>query len=221
MHWLRCDDCGHIFTEGYYTDECCNLIFSKANEHQTIGHDFERKRYIASKMVDKVLPYASSGTWLDVGFGDGALLLTAHEYGFDPVGIDLREENVQALANLGVRSFCGDIAELKLDEPCSVISMADVLEHIPYPAEALKAANRLLDQDGILLISTPNIDSFAWRILDGQKANPYWGELEHYHSFGRVRLYELLKHCGFTPVRYGISARYRLGMEVLAQKHRD
>jgi protein O-GlcNAc transferase len=100
MQWKQCIACGHIFTEGYFTEEACNLIFNKTHEYQKVGYDIERQRYVSARMVEKVLPHIDHGMWLDVGFGNGSLLFTAQEYGFTPVGIDLREENVAALKML-------------------------------------------------------------------------------------------------------------------------
>jgi predicted SAM-dependent methyltransferase len=122
------------------------------------------------------------------------------------------------MADFGVRTYCEDISTLSLEFQCAVISMADVLEHLPFPRTGLQSANRLLRDDGILFVSMPNMESAVWRALDDNKANPYWGELEHYHNFSRSRLYELLRECGFEPLRYGISERYRACMEIVARK---
>ena len=58
----------------------------------------------------------------------------------------------------------------------------------------------------------------TWRLLDAVNANPYWGELEHYHNFGRARLYALLIEYGFEPLHYRVSERYRVCMEVIARR---
>lgn len=62
------------------------------------------------------------------------------------------------------------------------------------------------------------MESMVWQAKDRQRANPYWAEIEHYHNFGRRRLYALLSEMGFEPVRDGISERYRAGMEVITRK---
>lgn len=216
IHWKRCLKCHHVFTEGYFTNEYCGIIFGKTNDNQKVGHQLEHSRIVSSRMIEKVLPYASDGIWLDVGFGNGSLLFTAQEYGFKPVGVDLREDNVKAMKSLGIEAHCRNITELDLKDKCSVISMADVLEHIPYPNESLKAVKRLLKNDGVLLISMPNSENIIWDLMTHQNLNPYWGELEHYHNFSRHRLYSLLVEFGFLPVKYGISERYRVCMEVVA-----
>lgn len=218
MQWKRCAACGHVFTEGYFSDEALKLIFSSTHENQQAGFDLEQQRYLSAHIVEKVLPYASAGTWLDVGFGNGSLLFTAQEYGFTPLGLDLRAENVKAMTALGIEAHCKDLADLAMEGRCAVISMADVLEHAPYPKKVLRAAHRLLSDKGVLFVSLPNMESMAWKAMDRQRANPYWAEIEHYHNFGRSRLYALLAEMGFAPVRYGISERYRAGMEVIACK---
>jgi 2-polyprenyl-3-methyl-5-hydroxy-6-metoxy-1,4-benzoquinol methylase len=169
-------------------------------------------------MVERIARYAASGDWLDVGFGNGSLLFTAEEWGYRPVGIDLRKDNVQALKNLGYEAHCIDLDAMVPDERFSIISMADVLEHMPFPRNGLKAAHRLLRPGGVLFLSMPNMDNMVWRLLHANGVNPYWGEIEHYHNFSRKRLYALLAEHGFRPLEYQISERYRICMEVIAVK---
>jgi len=217
--WKQCAACAHIFTDGYFTDEAARIIFSKTHDNQKVGSDMEQQRVVSARMIEKVLPYAQAGDWLDVGFGNGSLLFTAHEYGFTPVGLDLRAANVDTMRQqFGIEAHALEIQ--KLDHPgrYSVISMADVLEHIPYPKDGLAAVHRLLKKGGVALVSMPNSDSLLWRAMNKMNANPYWGEIEHFHNFGKDRLYKLLKECGFEPLRYGISERYRVCMEVAARK---
>jgi predicted SAM-dependent methyltransferase len=95
--------------------------------------------------------------------------------------------------------------------------MADVLEHMPFPQEGLAATRRLLRPGGILFVSMPNYDCAAWRLLDVNNSNFYWGELEHFHNFSRRRLYALLSDMGFEALHSGISKRYRVCMEVIAR----
>lgn len=216
--WLNCKTCGHVFTNGFYTDTALSAIFSKTHEGQLVGHDYENQRYVSARIIEQVLPYQASGVWLDVGFGNGALLMTALEYGFQPEGIDLRKDNVKRMKAAGINAYAVPIQEIAGADRFDVMSFMDVLEHIPFPKEALSAARRLLKPDGALVLSMPNMDSPIWRLLDANKQNPYWGELEHYHNFGKKRLYELLAEMQFTPIKYGISTRYRACMEVIAIK---
>jgi len=218
MVWRTCTACGHVFTDGYFNDEALQIIFGDTHEHQKVGFEIEKQRYVSSRIVEKVLPYAQSGKWLDVGFGNGSLLFTAQEYGFTPVGVDLREDNVNLMKKIGIEAYCVDIKALEQRPRYDVISMADVLEHMPFPVEGLETVHRLLNTGGILFVSLPNMDSVLWKYLSSNNANPYWAELEHYHNFGRKRLFELLQDVGFEVLRFGISERYRACMEVISTK---
>jgi SAM-dependent methyltransferase len=218
INWLCCSGCGHVFTDGYFTAAVATVVYSKTNENQHPGWDMENQRDVAARIVERVARHVPHGDWLDVGFGNGALLFAADEFGYRSVGIDLRQRSVEALKGFGIEAYCVDIADLDSPGRFSVISMADVLEHIPFPKTALAAAHRLLREGGVLFLSMPSYQSLLWRHFDAQNANPYWGELEHYHNFSRMRLCRLLEGMGFTFAQYAISERYRIGMEIIARR---
>ena len=220
MRWMQCADCKHVFTHGYWNEEALARIFGSANPHQLPGNNPHGSRSISAKMVEKVIRCLGElqGTWLDVGFGNGALLGAAQEYGFNVVGLDLREQAVELIRLDGIEAHVMLFENYLPPEPLRVISMADVLEHVPHPIPVLQHAHRLLADDGLLFLSMPNDECYAWRMLDRTGQNPYWGELEHYHNFGRERLYQLLRTQGFEAIDYGISERYYLCMEVIARK---
>ncbi len=218
LHWQTCDGCGHVFRNGYYTDEAAALIFAEVLAEMEIGHDIERWRVMSARMIERVLPYRQRGTWLDIGFGNGGLLFTAAEFGFRPIGCDLRSASVDKIREFGIEAYCADVNDLVFDHEVSVVSMGDVLEHIPYPKAALQTVNRLLEVGGVLLLSMPNFETVVWQMMDMHGVNPYWSEIEHYHNFSRTRLYELLAETGFEVASYGISERYRTCMEVVARK---
>jgi len=171
-------------------------------------------------VVDQVTARADAapGRWLDVGFGNASLIFTAAEWGYQPLGIDVRASSVAKLQALGYEARCCDVLELKGPSAFQVVSLADVIEHLAFPRQALEHAASLLAPRGLLFVSTPNMDTAVWRALDAQQANPYWGELEHYHCFSRARLYALLHECGFEPLHYAVSSRFRCGMDVIARK---
>ncbi len=217
--WNRCDDCQHVFTEGYWDEPSLALLMKQVMAKQTPNHDVEKERLLSGRLIDRVITHGfgagwmpNYASWLDIGYGNGSLLQTAKEYGFTAVGYDKRLTQVR-----GVLTFSGGIADVKPGK-FSVISLADVLEHEPFPTDAISTAAKLLAADGVLFVSCPNMAAPAWEWLDDRNINPYWNEPEHYHNFTRERLFDLLKEVGFTPVHYGLNERYRLGMEVIAKR---
>tara|TARA_B100000959_G_scaffold281123_1_gene344486 strand:+ start:5946 stop:6506 length:561 start_codon:yes stop_codon:yes gene_type:complete len=185
-----CSFCGHIFTDGYFTAEALELLFSKAQQTQTPCVEVESSRTVSSRMVNTVCTTIGryKGRWLDVGFGNGSLLTTASEFGFSVVGLDLRRANVERLREYSYDVHCKELRSYSEFGIFDVVSMADVLEHMPFPRQELEHVKKLLKPKGVLFVSTPNVDSFVWKYLDKNQQNPYWGEIEHYHHFGRQQL---------------------------------
>lgn len=224
IKWFRCAACDHVFTEGYWTDEAQAKIFQRTHDNQKVGAGAEQMRVISARMVEAVIEHSPInkveriGAWLDVGFGNASLLLTAKEFGFDVVGLDSRPQSVEDLQSLNIQASTELLTFHKSPRAYSVISLADCLEHVPFPTEYLRAADRLLASDGVLFLSMPNLESPLWTILDNQRANPYWSELEHFHNFSKTRLCSLLDETGFVPVHFGVSERYRVCMEIIARK---
>ena len=216
MQWMNCENCHHQFINAYLTDEAADLVFTNTPDYLEFGVNIEQNRAISAKIIEKILPYKSSGTWLDVGFGNGSLLFTADEYGFEPIGVDLRKENVKKLKDLGFQAYCDLVQNIEFEKSISVVSMMDVVEHIPYPKEVLVSLHAKMEKDGCLLISMPNSENLIWKTLTLQNINPFFNSIEHCHNFSRSRLFSFLEECGFKAIRYGISERYRCCMEVVA-----
>lgn len=205
LTWVECEDCLHVFTESYWDAEGCEIIFSKSHANQKFFAGYEQQRYVASDIIEwsEAQP---PGAWLDIGVGNGALALTAKEFGFLVEGMETRPI---------VGPLYGVEMVSKIESVYEVISMMDVLEHVPFPKDLLHQARHHLTSTGILILSMPNSDSPLWKSLgDG---NPYWWEIEHHHNFSRSRLYALLRAFNFTPIKYRVSKRYRACMEVIAR----
>jgi len=221
---MTCPECGHVFTEGYFSDEALSVLFEGTNDEQIVGLDIEGQRNISAKMVERVIDaigLPDGRLWLDVGFGNGSLLLTAKEFGFDVFGVDLRKQNVDDIGSFGIPAHHGTLEtarnQVSFDGRPAVISMADVVEHEPFPIESLRSARGLIQDGGVLLVSMPNCSAPLWHHWNANDVNPYWQEIEHYHNFTRESLYALLEKTGFKPRHYAISQRYRCCMEVLAE----
>lgn len=217
LKWCNCHACDHVFTEGFWTDKGLDIVFEKTQPVQQPLAQLDMQRGIAGRMIDKVRPFTPpAASWLDVGFGSGALLTTAQEYGFVCTGLDLRLDNVKAMSDQGIEAQAIRIENFDVGEKYDVISLFDVLEHVPYPVTMLQAAGQLLNENGVLVVSTPRMDCAMWDVLEHQASgNPYWAEVEHHHIFTHVRLLNLLRDHDFIQRRYAISERYLSCMEIV------
>ena len=142
IRWVQCAGCEHIFTEGYFTEEALARVLETAHPHQmpVPGKELETARHVAARIVGSL--GSVRGRWLDVGFGNGALLTTAAEFGYDAMGVDARPAVVTAMRSLGYPADCVEFTDFHDEEGFDVISMADVLEHMPFPRQALRHAEK-------------------------------------------------------------------------------
>jgi 2-polyprenyl-3-methyl-5-hydroxy-6-metoxy-1,4-benzoquinol methylase len=94
-----------------------------------------------------------------------------------------------------------------------VVTLWDVLEHLPKPTETLKEISRILRKDGVLALTTINHDCFNERVLKDRWR--YYMPPDHLCSFTPAMLSPLLQSCGFTIVRI----RHQYMFEVLADEY--
>jgi len=102
---------------------------------------------------------------LDAGCGDGYLLyrITRIRPSAQLFGIDALEAALKLARSQLVAHQCS--AFLQTASVCAMpfhgalfdtVCMADIIEHLPEPEQALAEARRVLKKDGLLLLSTPN-----------------------------------------------------------------
>jgi len=233
MRWCLCRNCTHCFVDAYLTKAGFELLAKRTHAQQDPTafftkpkptEDLEQHRIwsaaIISRVTDRRGRVPRDGEkWLDVGFGNGSLLFTAWEWGYHPIGVDLRQASVEVIKGMSVEAHHVDFVDYAAPAgSLAVISMADVLEHMPFPKAALRHARTLLADDGVIFLSMPNFETLVWKYWDSVGRSMYWYEIEHCHNFGRPRLYALLAELGFAVIDYQINQRYRSGMDVIARK---
>lgn len=124
--------------------------------------------YLAMSVVDWLgwyhswalarLPIAGA-TLLDIGCADGRFVYAAARVGLDARGID----HSGRLIDEGNRRYGGDrlsrtsIEELvETAQRFDIVTLFEVVEHVPDPADLLRRARGLLHPGGTLFVSTPN-----------------------------------------------------------------
>lgn len=136
---------------------------------------------------------------LDVGCAGGAFLVAAREHGFDTVGI----EPSRWMAAFGRKRYGLDIRDGILEAGLfprasfDVVTLWDVIEHLPHPHETLSLARTLLKPDGLLLVNYPDPSSVAARILGWRW--PFWLSV-HLLYYTPKTMDAQLRRAGFSPL---------------------
>ena len=112
--------------------------------------------------------------YLDIGCSTGFVVEAAKNIGWDAIGIDLNPSAINFGKDRGLNLKNKSLDEISFDkESFDVISLFDVLEHLPNPTEIISQALGYLKRGGLLFIYVPNWDS-ASRILLGKDAHFIW-----------------------------------------------
>ena len=107
-----------------------------------------------------------SGRFLDIGCGTGGVLAVAKSHGWEAVGLEISDWAVEQARAQGHTVINATLQQAQFpDNQLDVVSMFDVLEHLPTPVEYLKEVYRILRPGGVLVIETPNIGGFFARYL--------------------------------------------------------
>jgi SAM-dependent methyltransferase len=139
-----------------------------------------------------------TGNVLDVGCAYGFMLQRFPE-SFQKFGIDVSKYAIEmAKERLPTATFKVGNAEDELpfeEDFFDMILLRDVLEHLENPKVALENIQKVLKKDGILYITTPNLNTVRKKIFK------YADEKEHHVSlFPHLDLITLLNNLGFEIV---------------------
>ena len=152
-----------------------------------------------------VARYARSpGRILDVGCASGLFLACAADAGWEPTGLEpseaLYEKARAALAGRGeVLPEILENARLPLVH-FDVITMWDVLEHVPDPLSVMARCRSLLKPGGYLFLNVPDLDSVEARVF--RRRWPLF-MAEHLNYFNRPSLKLCGERAGLRWVRFG------------------
>lgn len=144
---------------------------------------------------------------LDVGCAAGYFLRVMRDEGHDVRGVELSAEIAShAIEHLGAENVhVGFLGDLGLDRKgfetgsFDLVTLWDVVEHVPDPQELLRQVRALLKPTGALILETQNVDSLFANLL-GKRWQHYKHE-EHLYHFNPATIRRLLSEVGFQIVR--------------------
>lgn len=151
--------------------------------------------------LKEVLSHKKDGTLLDVGFGNGNLLLLASPH-FDVYGIDISKDAFDELDNVFKGKLTvGNISEADLKEECyDVITAFNVLEHMEDPGASLKKIFRSLKIDGLLIGSVPNNSCLIGRA--SAFIGKYCFDRSHVSLFEPGKWLDIFKKADFRDISF-------------------
>ncbi|HSG29099.1 MAG TPA: methyltransferase domain-containing protein, partial [Candidatus Krumholzibacterium sp.] len=126
-----------------------------------------RRRFVT---VTGMLPVKSGARALDVGCGWGYNLFLLREAGYDPVGIDIVQDDFTAASMIArengyaIDLVGGDMSSLPFARGrFDAVTAIETMEHVFYPdrMDAVREVARILGPGGDFVFSTPNYYSIV------------------------------------------------------------
>ncbi|MBI4055130.1 MAG: class I SAM-dependent methyltransferase [Elusimicrobia bacterium] len=196
---VRCRSCGLIRADPLPAPEELGRLYNQGRasplSYYALSREADRKTFHRIfQILSRVPGFPASGRLLDVGSGAGTFLECASEKGWEALGLELAQESVRYCRQRGLSVAQGTFDDLPHQVgPWDFVFMGDVIEHLRDPRRVLQGIRERLQPGGFLLISTPNIDSWAARQF---QIKPQ----EHLYYFSASTLTRILCGTGYETV---------------------
>lgn len=195
------EDLTEVYDESYFT----NPHLASSDISRVYGYvDYISERINKQKgyvnVCEKLLKYLNIGSGnpyiLDFGCGLGFFLDAAFDFDFRVHGVEFNRHAIEYIRKRYVYPV-STFDEFKLSNGrYDVITMFDVIEHLRDPFAIIDRAHELLNDSGLLVISTMDSDSLVSKIM-GKRLEDFRRIREHLYFFTRASLVSILQGYGF------------------------
>ena len=171
---VKCKHCGLMYINPRIKPELIIQGYSEGTDETFISQVEGREKTFARglKFIEK---YAlknekKPGKILDIGTAGGSFLHVAKQAGWEVHGLELNKW----LCNWAKEHYDLDIQSGTLfeqhypDNTFDVITLWDVLEHVPDPSAILQECNRILKEGGVIALNVPDSASWMAKILQSK-----------------------------------------------------
>lgn len=200
---VRCASCSLVYVNPRPASELTIGSYADAVDPTFVAQNDNRIatfRRSLKKVLKKLAQRGGEGRrLLDIGCAGGAFPKAARDLGFDAVGV----EPSRWMADYARRTYGLDVRDGILQRGMfpagsfDVVTLWDVIEHVPQPHELLTLACELLKPGGLLLVNYPNVGSIAARALGSRW--PFWLSV-HLFYYTRATMARQLSRAGFSPL---------------------
>ena len=200
---VACKDCGLVTYWPMPTKPELLKMYSESYFDQPYFHDTKTKknsfrhRYFR-ETVNRLADYRG-GKILEIGPGLGDFMQLCRQKSLNIEAVDISPVVVDRLKkDFGYHVYQGALEELSLpDKSYKAVVAFDVIEHCVDPAGWLQKIYRLLEDDGLLILSTHNVDNLLYVLghmfyalgIKGHAQRLYPGYHLYYFTLANLRRY--------------------------------
>lgn len=208
---LKCQQCGLVYVNQIFDTKKGTGIPEGYEATYLLAESHFISRFRRNiQAIEYLLPVVP-GKLLDIGCGVGYFLQVAQERGWDAIGVDLDRAAVEIAQQRGVRVLWERAEELPFhNDEFDVVTLFNVIEHLPRPQVVLMEIRRVLKSDGLFVLETPTEDfglgyflGLLYRLSGGKISHPLrylYSSYEkggHVYRFSRKTITMILQKTGF------------------------
>jgi len=221
----RCEKCSLEFVSPRLSfDELADKVYSDNYFPKRDGANkpsAETAHYINRQLADFEKLLGDRKKVLDIGCGNGAFLDFAREAGWQIAGADIKlSPDARAL---DCPLWEGRLQDIDFgDNRFDLIRLNHVLEHTQDPLNELKICRDMLEPNGILYISVPNITGLSPRLKNLQsrlhlKSHRWrhYAAMHHLFFFSPETLQALVERAGFRVIDWNTPVPKKAGQNPL------
>ena len=202
---VRCTRCGHMQVAEFPGEAQLDEAYAEVEEAAYVEEE-AGQRATAARSLDRLERHHAPGRLVDLGCWVGFLVAEAGGRGWSARGVEpsrFASESARSQLGLDVETGTLESVELPTGEFDAAV-MADVIEHLPDPGEALDRIHGLLAPDGVLMLALPDAGSRVARLMGAR----WWSVLPtHVQYFTRESLSRLLARHGFAAEWIGTAPK--------------
>lgn len=204
---VQCLSCGLVYVGNPPSKVELEKLYSFDSGYKVRLRDnsakFEYDFKLAKKRYELIKKFKKRGRILDIGCSTGFFLDVAKKNGWETFGIEISKDLAElAKKRYGLNVFIGTLDEINFASNFfDAVTMWDVIEHVENPMRTLCVVNRILKNDGIVIISTPNIDGLfpklSYKVSNVINFWPHPEPPYHLFQFSKETVKKLLNQAGF------------------------
>jgi 2-polyprenyl-3-methyl-5-hydroxy-6-metoxy-1,4-benzoquinol methylase len=197
---LRCRECGMVSSRHPLSEEEIIDGYEEMVDERYLA-EAEGREDLFEWVLDRISGYVMPGKrLLEVGSNVGLFLDVAARNGWKASGIEPSKWAVErGRKRFGVDLRQGTLDDVEADHQADAVVMLDVLEHLVDPLESLRTLRGAVNEEGLLVLSTVDLDGIHGRIRKGSWP---WFIRPHLHYFTPETLDAMLAKAGFDLVEF-------------------
>lgn len=164
-----CTDCRTTFTKVIFEHEETAEEIKELYDHYYDFASFKlhpAAEISLQKIVETFKDFRQTGNLLDIGFGEGGMLSIAEKNNWKCFGTELSPQSLKYGEEKGwTVSNDASVDERFPKEGFDVVTMIELIEHVPNPDFFFETAFSMLRPGGLLFLTTPNTGSINRRWL--------------------------------------------------------